>query len=196
MVLINENDSECLSYKQYNLYEKKYENKILFNGYFQNEKYFKMFRNEMFKLFDINESNESNIVFIHVRRTDYLISGKHNVNLSQYYKHSINYINKSFNNRVNDSLLYYIFSDDITYCKNSELFKDIKCVFIENLNEYDSLKLMSCCKLGGICANSTFSWWVGWLNQNKNKVIIFPDKWFNNDWNVDIYFEKSYIRPT
>ncbi|EHC0071351.1 alpha-1,2-fucosyltransferase [Escherichia coli] len=51
---------------------------------------------------------------------------------------------------------------------------------------------MSKCK-NNIISNSSFSWWAAWLNENKNKTVIAPSKWFKKDIKHDIIPE-SWVK--
>ena len=71
---------------------------------------------------------------------------------------------------------WYVFSDDPQWCKTNlnSLFRDISLPsfsIIENdkFNEVETLWLISLCDRGGICANSTFSWWGSWLGEKEMK---------------------------
>jgi len=48
--------------------------------------------------------------------------------------------------------------------------------------------MMSKCSKGGICANSSFSWWGAFLNPNR--TIIMPSRWFNSS---DMWIEGYYF---
>lgn len=160
-------------------------------GNFQSEIYFKSIENELRsdfifvqKLDKINADWEeqilnSNAVSVHIRRGDY-ISIKRNTqkfaSLSQdYYQRAIKTISDKISNPV-----FFIFSDDINWAKNNLEFSS-PAFFVANNNNADSsykdMQLMSLCK-HNIIANSTFSWWAAWLNNNPEKIVIAPDKWY------------------
>ncbi len=106
----------------------------------------------------------SDFTSIHVRRTDY-INNPGFVNLGkEYYNRAIEFIGDSD---------YLVFSDDIDWCKT--IFKGDEFFFGHGA-EYMDLYLMSKCK-NNIIANSTFSWWAAYLNDNPGKKVIAPKEW-------------------
>jgi len=163
-------------------YEKiPYIENILLNGYYQSEKYFKNNRNKILDLFSIDKNSLNyikekykdidflNSTSLHVRRGDYKnLPLHHPVCEMSYYHKAIDIIKP-------ENLL--IFSDDINWCK--ENFKDYKnkIIYIDGNPDYIELWLMSMCK-NNIIANSTFSWWGAWLNNNNEKIVVAPNKWF------------------
>jgi len=152
-------------------------------GYWQNEQYFLNIREtilqELRPRFSLSVNARdyqdsilnNNAVSIHVRRGDYFKHPEIGVLDVAYYKNGVEYIE----NRVG-SPKFFIFSDDLEWCKANLKFIP-KPIFVEGTEtEIDDLILMSHCK-HNIVANSSFSWWGAWLNKNEAKLVIAPKEW-------------------
>ena len=113
----------------------------------------------------------SNAVSIGIRRGDY-VNLKSMICDVDYYKKAINLINKKIDNPV-----YYIFSDDIEWCRRNITFSN-KHFFVEANKDtpFENMQLMSLCK-HNIISNSTYDWWGAFLNKNKQKIVICSKAW-------------------
>ena len=162
-------------------------NSVYLDGYWQNELYFSNIRELLLQELSPNNSmndlgfayldsiKKSNSVSLHVRRGDYVNLKNINVLDVDYYMKAAEYIRKNV-----EKPTFYIFSDDLEWCKSSLTFLG-DCIYVERTQtEMDDLKLMSFCQ-HNIIANSSFSWWGAWLNQNPNKTVIAPKDWLLND---------------
>lgn len=162
-------------------------------GFFQTEKYFKDIEKELLADFQFKNSPDdenqklidkisaTNSISLHIRRGDY-VQKKRYQNLYatcplDYYKNGVDYITKEFSNPV-----VFIFSDDIEWVKKNLNLPYESYYVSHNTGEksYEDMRLMSLCK-HNIIANSSFSWWGAWLNNNKEKIVIAPQKWFNDE---------------
>ena len=174
-----------------------------YGGYWQNELYFRdisdlirdafvfpkldSYNLELAKLITAKES-----VSLHIRRGDYLTAENsvfQNICTPTYYKNAVSYMNSSVANPY-----YFIFSNDIEWCKNNLNLDNM--IFVDwniGVDSYKDMQLMSLCK-HNIIANSSFSWWGAWLNNNPNKVVCAPKRWYNNEDTVYGECPDSWVR--
>lgn len=158
----------------YHYSEIPYMPNVCLNGYFQSWRYFHEYREEILKAFDIPYMREGpNSCSIHVRRGDYLLYPNHHPVISNEY------LDEAQIYMMNKGVKYFlVFSDDIEWCKISiPQFNDCDYYFMEGNTGIEDLQLASECE-NSIGSNSSFSWWIYYLNKNKNKIGIFPSKWF------------------
>jgi hypothetical protein len=156
-------------------------------GYFQSEKYFENAKDEIKYYFTPKKTNieyiqnkyshllNNNNLSLHIRVGGDRVALQHShKNIpTEYYLSAINKVIERDSTVEN----YIVFSDNINYCK--EIFGDNENItYIENEKNYIDLFLMSLCK-HNIIANSTFSWWAAYLNQNQDKIVVAPKtEWF------------------
>lgn len=177
-------------------------------GFWQCEKYFSTIRPLLLKDFALREPLGKKAVSyakkielaeasisLHVRRGDYITNPHankhHGTKDNSYYKQAFAEIKKRDNTK---KYTVFVFSDDIVWCKkNIKLPADI--VFVSGTKSgAEDMYLMSLCK-HNIIANSSFSWWGAWLNQNPKKLVVGPKKWFNKPGvNTSDVLPQSWIR--
>lgn len=164
---------------------------IYLAGYWQSEKYFKDIRTEILNIYKVPDSfyrenkdllteiEQTNSVSLHIRRGDYLSDQNKKVYggicTRHYYERALEIVRQKLKD-----IRIYIFTDDPEWVKMNFAGKDAVVVEenVKKNNAFD-LFLMSKCK-ANIIANSSFSWWGAWLNQNTDKIVVSPVKWFNN----------------
>ena len=164
-------------------------------GMFQSEKYFKDNRTNVLKWFTpraeylniINKIDKEIVAptqkrcCIHIRRTDYQNMTEKDDGLGwilpiAYYQKAIN--------QLPDDLFYIIISDSPEFAE--KVFSCLTHKYIsKNQPAIVDMFLLTRCHYN-ILANSTFSWWGGWLNQNNNKHVIAPK--YNLGWIDNIWF--------
>jgi len=191
-----------------------------FLGYFQSEKYFidcaKQIRKSLqFKdprinsyaqdyLNKLREKYNKKIVALHNRRGDNVPSssviqsktkGVFRPDKEKYHPLLSNTYMQESMAQFND-VVFLVFSDteeDIGWCKENMKAENI--VFSEDHPDFIDFALQSNCD-HNIIANSSFSWWAAWLNNNSNKKIIAPSKWFGeayNHFNLSDLYPKEWI---
>ena len=186
---------------------------IYLEGYWQSEKYFPDAGEQLRTEFGIDRLTNckaaghglsaqiwqyleriegTNSVSIHVRRGDYLLPENQalfgNICTDCYYENAMKAITDQY-----PDCTFYLFSNDTDSGWTDEWLKahsnginEIVPIRLPDEKDYEALALMSRCK-HNILANSSFSWWASYLNDNPGKTVIAPAKWLNG-WDCrDIY---------
>jgi len=176
-----------------------YNGNVYLKGYFQSYKYFEhvlpqilsilklsMQKNIITKLFD-SQLTQTETISLHFRVGDYVHHpDSHPILGIKYYVNALNYIMSvtAPASAPTHVLMFYEAGDKdflepvINALKNQ--FPTLVFMTPErNIPDWSEMLLMSCCK-HNIIANSTFSWWGAYLNENPNAVVCYPSLWFGN----------------
>lgn len=164
---------------------------VVFDGFWQSEKYFEDVAETLRKDFTLKEPlprggpnlkvlQRPNSVCLHVRLGDYLRREGSFMGFVgiDYYRRAV----AKMVERVPNAH-FFIFSDDLGWCMET-LQIDAPHSFID----YDpgpakaalALSVMSHCT-HFVISNSTFSWWAAWLGKAADKIVIAPKGWFANE---------------
>lgn len=178
-------------------YPPKFKRNIYIDGYFQSEKYFLPIKKEIISTFRneeaIEKSNYPNLDIIKNRNTVCIsIKVQHNVGNKMYDVCHMDYYDRAIQYIIErvDNPLFFICSDNVEYVLDNLI----------DANKYDvvcqdstypveiSLGVMAMCK-HFIIGNTSFGWWAQYLSKNDDKIVIVPDRWYNDmdEWQYDIY---------
>lgn len=161
------------------------------HGYWQSPQYFEGYENDIRCSFQFKGglTQADNEVFqmmrqgpsvaIHIRRGDYTNSKNSQIYVQlgrEYYQAAIRLMRE----KISDPR-FYVFSDDPGWVRENILDDDSMLLVDHNtgINSFNDMRLMSLAD-HNIIANSTFSWWGAWLNQNPNKIVVSPRNWFQS----------------
>ena len=123
-------------------------------------------------------------VGVHIRRGDYLEADElyGGICTDEYYRKAMEEMK-----RQAPGCHFFLFTNDVPWARRNMAGEGV--TIVEGNEEAPGsmdMFLMSRCK-HNIIANSSFSWWAAWLNENPEKRIIAPARWVNGRDMPDIY---------
>lgn len=123
----------------------------------------------------LNNNRKKGSTLVHIRRTDY-VELSQELSL-QYYVDALNLAKSKVNN-----FYYDIFTDDVEWVSENELFKDARNVF--DRNSFGGSSLDTFLEMldyeNYIISNSTFSFLAAFMGKRLNSTLIKPYPWFHN----------------
>ena len=172
-------------------------------GYYQSYKYFDSQFTNICKMINLDTQkkeiyekynhyfNNKKVICIHFRIGDYIKNqATHPILNSDYYIKSINCLNSQLQNFFNYEILYFGEQADNTIIHSfireiNIIFKNKYTIIDYNIPDWEQLLIMSLCE-HNIIANSTFSWWGAYFNNNVNKIVCYPSLWFGKNCNNNV----------
>jgi len=166
---------------------------LMLIGYFQSYKYFYSYFQTICKLIKFENikaqiikkySFNSDSISMHFRIGDYKqLTDFHPIQEYDYYDKALQFIIHNDKMEMEIEALYFCEkqdNDDVSKIieRMQEKFPIVKFTKAnDEIEDWEQMVMMSCCK-HNIIANSTFSWWAAYFNQNSDKIVCYPSKWF------------------
>ena len=161
----------------------------ILDGFWQSPIYFDEYKEDILRQFQPNytltdENNKwvklikdsEHSVSLHIRRGDYVKIGIC-LSLDYYEKAASLIIDK------HPESTFFVFSDDIDWVSKNLKLLTPNVQYVSHLSKvrnFDDIWLMSKCD-DNIIANSSYSWWGAYLNPNKEKMVIAPQRILRNN---------------
>lgn len=166
---------------------------IYMNGIWQSSQYFPDYdqARSLFKMPDdvktrlCNEFDFQNSVGISIRRGDYLkFKSDVVIPLASWY---VDVCKKHFSGKK-----FIVSSDSIEWCKQQFTLPETRFI---DFGAEKNMWALSLCK-DHVLSNSTFSWWTGFLNEQHDSRVIYPDKFWvkPNLFFRDNFFQSNWIK--
>ena len=174
--------------------EIKTTNPVCLIGYFQSYKYFDNHYEKIIDLIKLREKQMEirnktgiveNTVSMHFRLGDYI--SKQNCHPVMSVKYYINALQHIIDKLASDSFRVIYFNEkedestiNISIQVLSRRFPKLEFVKTELEEDWEQMLSMSICS-HNIIANSSFSWWGAYFNENPSKIVCYPSIWFGPD---------------
>ena len=203
-VNIGHTNESIYHFKRYNEIGFKYnkipgfeDKELLLNGYFQSSVYFDNERHRIFDMIQLSQQKQMAIrqypivceqsthyISMHFRLGDYKnLPDCHPIMPIEYYKSAMFHISKLVKSADRQTVLYFCEQEDNEIVSNmikilEGKFSTVKFIKVDDtIPDWIQMLIMSCCH-DNIIANSSFSWWGGYFNENPDKMVCYPGKWF------------------
>lgn len=176
---------------------------LMLFGYFQSYLYFEHCKQTIFSMIRLDKqkaeireefsyiftrktSNNTNIhnISMHFRLGDYKLNPDcHPIMPFEYYSNSLGQLISITDSKQIFRVLYFCEEEDDDYVNSIISLLSLSYSFIEfikvnnEIPDWKQLLIMSCCN-DNIIANSSFSWWGAYFNDNVNKHVCYPSVWF------------------
>lgn len=167
---------------------------IYFEGYWQNINYYEGMEQELKTVFDfrkkivlsdedkklLDDMENSESVGIHIRRGDYVNNPSFDLCGKEYYEEAIGYLAEK-----KPGMKLFFFTDDAEYVK-ANYQKYHPCIINHPDSSGMDMYLMSKCK-HNIIANSSYSFWGAFLNNNENKLVVAPKYVYRKNGRAEVF---------
>lgn len=173
----------------------------LMSGRFEAPEYFNNIRDVLIREFTPKRSTlaANNYIYdaaanpfsvcLSVRRGDFesvpAYRALHSVCTRGYFLRAIEYFKRVF-----DKPVFILFSDDIEWVRENIPISGCEVIYESGDDPvWEKLRMMSSCS-NFIISNSSFSWWSQWLSLSQEKIVVAPNRWFNNDYKSPLITEE------